>query len=70
MINNLVTGIITLSSLIYLAKDWLKVKSTHKSATQLTYTSWIVGDTLDVKIQPLGGVLLAGGSTDVDAAMR
>ncbi len=34
------------------------------------YTSWIVGDTADVKTQPLGGVLLAGGSTDVDAAMR
>ena len=34
------------------------------------YTSWVVGDTADVKTQPLGGVLLAGGSTDVDAAMR
>lgn len=34
------------------------------------YTSWIVGDTADVKVQPLGGVVLAGGSTDVDAAMR
>ena len=36
----------------------------------LAYTSWIVGDTADVKTQPQGGVLLAGGSTDVDAAMR
>lgn len=34
------------------------------------YTAWVVGDTTDVKTQPLGGVLLAGGSTDVDAAMR
>ncbi|MFD2932828.1 cyanophycinase [Spirosoma flavum] len=34
------------------------------------YTSWIVGDTADVSPQPQGGVLLAGGSTDVDAAMR
>ena len=34
------------------------------------YTAWVVGDTADVKTQPLGGVLLAGGNTDVDAAMR
>ncbi|GAB3023418.1 cyanophycinase [Spirosoma pulveris] len=34
------------------------------------YTSWIVGDTADVKAQPVGGVVLAGGSTDIDAAMR
>lgn len=34
------------------------------------YTSWIVGDTADVQTKPLGGVVLAGGSTDVDAAMR
>ncbi|GAB2524235.1 cyanophycinase [Spirosoma aerophilum] len=34
------------------------------------YTSWIVGDTADVQTQPQGGVVLAGGSTDVDAAMR
>src|SRR4051812_43211285 len=34
------------------------------------YTSWIIGDTADVVRQPLGGVVLAGGSTDVDAAMR
>ncbi len=34
------------------------------------YTSWIVGDTADAKVRPLGGVVLAGGSTDVDAAMR
>lgn len=34
------------------------------------YTSWIVGDTADVDVQPLGGVVLVGGSTDVDAAMR
>ena len=34
------------------------------------YTSWIVGDTADAKTQPQGGVVLAGGSTDVDAAMR
>lgn len=34
------------------------------------YTAWMVGDTADVVRQPLGGVVLAGGSTDVDAAMR
>ncbi|ADB40193.1 cyanophycinase [Spirosoma linguale] len=34
------------------------------------YTSWVVGDTADVQTRPLGGVVLAGGSTDVDAAMR
>lgn len=34
------------------------------------YTSWLVGDTADVVRQPLGGVVLAGGSTDLDAAMR
>ena len=34
------------------------------------YTAWVVGDTADMKVQPLGGVVLAGGSTDVDAAMR
>ncbi len=34
------------------------------------YTSWVVGDTADAKVQPQGGVVLAGGSTDVDAAMR
>ncbi|WP_198174858.1 cyanophycinase [Spirosoma arboris] len=37
---------------------------------KLSYTSWIVGDSSDVIRQPLGGVVLAGGSTDVDAAMR
>ncbi|QDK78143.1 cyanophycinase [Spirosoma sp. KCTC 42546] len=39
-------------------------------APKRSYTSWIVGDTSDAKRQPLGGVVLAGGSTDVDAAMR
>ncbi len=34
------------------------------------FTSWIAGDTADVVTQPLGGVVLAGGSTDVDEAMR
>lgn len=34
------------------------------------YTSWVMGDTADVNVQPLGGVVLAGGSTDVDDAMR
>lgn len=34
------------------------------------FTSWIVGDTADIVVQPLGGVVLAGGSTDVDEAMR
>lgn len=34
------------------------------------FTSWIVGDTTDVVTKPLGGVVLAGGSTDVDEAMR
>ncbi len=40
------------------------------SALSPAYTAWVVGDTADVKTQPIGGVLLAGGSTDVDAAMR
>ncbi len=34
------------------------------------YTAWVTGDTADVQTQPLGGLVLAGGSTDVDAAMR
>lgn len=34
------------------------------------YNSWVVGDTADVSVQPLGGVVMAGGSTDVDEAMR
>ncbi len=34
------------------------------------YTAWVVGDTADVKVQPKGGVVLAGGGTDVDVAMR
>ncbi|MCX6219160.1 cyanophycinase [Spirosoma sp.] len=40
------------------------------SAQSTAYTSWIVGDTADVQTRPLGGVVLAGGSTDVDAAMH
>ncbi|WP_198045077.1 cyanophycinase [Spirosoma montaniterrae] len=39
-------------------------------AVKPAYTAWAVGDTADVKTQPLGGVVLAGGGTDVDAAMR
>ncbi len=34
------------------------------------FTSWVVGDTANVVTQPLGGVVLAGGGTDVDEAMR
>ncbi|MBC7571478.1 MAG: cyanophycinase [Spirosoma sp.] len=34
------------------------------------FTSWIVGDTADVVTQPLGGIVLAGGGTDVDEAMH
>ena len=34
------------------------------------YTSWAVGDTSDVRSQPIGGTLLMGGGKDVDAAMR
>ncbi|GAB3641468.1 cyanophycinase [Spirosoma arcticum] len=37
---------------------------------QPNYTAWVVGDTADAKTQPLGGVVLAGGSADVDEAMR
>lgn len=40
------------------------------SVKPAAYTSWIVGDTADAQTQPLGGLVLAGGSTDVDAAMR
>jgi cyanophycinase len=34
------------------------------------YTSWVTGDTADVRTRPLGGVVLAGGSTDDRDAMR
>ena len=34
------------------------------------YTAWVTGDTVDVRTQPLGGIVLAGGSTDDSDAMR
>jgi cyanophycinase len=34
------------------------------------YTAYVSGSTVDVQTTPLGGVLLAGGGTDSDAAMR
>lgn len=46
------------------------VSASLPASQKLPYTSWITGDTADAKTQPLGGVVLAGGSTDVDEAMR
>jgi cyanophycinase len=34
------------------------------------YTAYVSGSTVDVQTTPLGGVLLAGGGTDSDAAMQ
>ncbi|QMW03453.1 cyanophycinase [Spirosoma foliorum] len=70
MINPSVAGLVILVSLVYLTYFSSTSKPANSTAYQYAYTSWIVGDTSDVKSQPLGGVLLAGGSTDVDAAMR
>lgn len=65
MLNYTIFALVGLLSLSALSKlRYLEV------ASERTYTSWIVGDTADVKTHPLGGVLLAGGSTDVDVAMR
>jgi cyanophycinase len=40
------------------------------SKTALAYTAWVAGDTADVRTQPQGGIVLAGGSTDDGDAMR
>lgn len=34
------------------------------------YMAWLAGDTADVRPRPLGGIVLAGGSTDDSDAMR
>lgn len=44
--------------------------SVPPTSQKAAYTAWITGDTADVKTQPMGGIVLAGGSTDVDSAMR
>jgi cyanophycinase len=46
-----------------------KESTTTINATT-SYYSYLLGDAADVTTSPLGGTVLAGGSTDVDAAMR
>lgn len=38
--------------------------------TTLPYTAWLTGDSTDVRVNAQPGLVLAGGSTDVDEAMR
>ncbi|MVM40820.1 hypothetical protein GO730_29195 [Spirosoma sp. HMF3257] len=70
MITNSVAGLMVLAGLISLTRALSLHTPIHSTIFQPAYTSWIAGDTTDAQSQPLGGVVLAGGSTDVDAAMR
>lgn len=45
-------------------------KTTTPQAPVSSVQAWVVGDTADVQTATTAGILLAGGSTDVDEAMR
>lgn len=71
MVNYLIGSLFMLTGFLYFSSFLPVSKRTDLVVIpKLPYVSWIVGDTADVKTQPKGGVVLAGGSTDVDAAMR
>lgn len=69
MRNRQAAGLLVAFALIYSACG-SPAPATVPALQKPDYTSWVAGDTADVKTQPLGGVVMAGGSTDVDEAMR